>query len=506
MQQHSLFLYNSLTRQLELFKPITSGQVGIYLCGPTVYGPAHLGHARSALIFDVLVNYFKYHGYRTVYVRNITDVGHLLHDADEGEEDKVAKQALQEQRNPMAVADFYTRSYEADMALLGIAPPDISPRATGHLIEQINLVQTLLDKGFAYVHQQSVYFNLTKYQQTYPYGELSGHKTEELRQTARMHAFSGHKRNPLDFTLWKHAPANHIMQWPSPWGQGFPGWHLECTAMNSKYLGLPFDIHGGGLDLCFPHHECELAQAQAAYGKKLANYWIHHQMVTIQERKMSKSAGNYISLQHCFHGGHPLLTRGYPPMALRLLLLQAHYRSPLQFSEEALAAAEKAYHRLLYGAQLLEKLTVYAANNADQLNHSSPASQGTEDLRIAEMCMAAHQALHEDLHTAKALGVLFELLRIIHLLANHQLTLQQIGSENWHLLQHTYQTILGNILGLLKWPTISPSPLLNLLLKNYLQAKQRKDYAQVDFIRQELRALNIVLYDGANEVTWSFLH
>jgi len=345
-----LQLYNSLTRRLDEFKPINKDRVGIYVCGPTVYGHAHLGHAKSYVSFDVLVRYLRYLGYNVTYVQNITDVGHLTDDADEGE-DKIVKAARKEKKHPMALAEYYTRSYFEDMDKLNCVRPDISPRASGHIVEQIELVKTLLEKGYAYEVNGSVYFDVSKFKD---YGKLSGRNVEEMEAGARVEV-SPDKKNPADFAIWKKAEPNHIMQWPSPWGRGFPGWHLECSVMSTKYLGQPFDIHGGGMENKFPHHECEIAQSEAANGVPFVKYWLHNNMVTVDGQKMGKSLNNFITLKHAFTGTHERLTRSYDPLAVRQLILNSHYRSPIDFSDAALFAAQSGYNKITETVRVVRK-------------------------------------------------------------------------------------------------------------------------------------------------------
>jgi len=393
-----LQLYNSLTRRKEEFKPLQEGKVGIYVCGPTVYGHAHLGHAKSYVSFDVLVRYLRYLGYGVTYVQNITDVGHLTDDADEGE-DKIAKAARKEKKHPMALAESYTRSYFEDMDKLNCVRPDISPRASGHIIEQIELVKTLLEKGFAYEVNGSVYFDVSKFER---YGRLSGRNIEEMMAGARVEV-SPDKRNPADFALWKKAELNHIMQWPSPWGSGYPGWHLECSVMSTKYLGQPFDIHGGGLENQFPHHECEIAQSEAANDVSFVRYWLHNNMVTVDGQKMGKSLNNFITLKQAFSGAHERLTRSYEPLAVRQLVLNSHYRSPLDFSDAALFAAQSGYDRITETVKAVRKGLASAA-------------EGKIDVETAEQLKQLRErfetAMNDDLNTSVALSVIFELVRL----------------------------------------------------------------------------------------------
>ena len=364
MENQPLVIYNTLSRRKELFKPIHEGKVGMYVCGPTVYGDAHLGHARPAITFDLLFRYLMHCGYKVRYVRNITDVGHLEHDADEGE-DKIAKKARLDSLEPMEVVQFYLNRYHKAMESLNVLPPSIEPHASGHIIEQIEYIKRILDAGYAYVSEGSVYFDVEKYSRDFHYGKLSGRNIDELLNTTRQLDGQSEKRNPVDFALWKKAAPEHIMRWPSPWSDGFPGWHLECSVMGAKYLGDVFDIHGGGMDLMFPHHECEIAQSVAAQGKESVHYWMHNNMITINGQKMGKSLGNFITLEQFFKGEHPLLERPFSPMTIRFFILQAHYRSTLDFSNDALAASEKAYQRLCQGWESLSSIVPSDKTTAD---------------------------------------------------------------------------------------------------------------------------------------------
>ena len=364
IMEQKLFIYNTLSRKKEEFKPITPGRVGMYVCGPTVYGDAHLGHARPAITFDLLFRYLQHIGYKVRYVRNITDVGHLEHDADEGE-DKIAKKARLEELEPMEVAQYYTNRFHAAMEALNVLPPSIEPHATGHIIEQIELVKEILDNGYAYVSEGSVYFDVEKYNKAHHYGKLSGRNLEDVINNSRALDGVGEKHNQVDFALWKCAQPQHIMRWPSPWSNGFPGWHCECTAMGRKYLGDHFDIHGGGMDLIFPHHECEIAQAVASQGSDMVNYWMHNNMITINGQKMGKSLGNFITLAQFFSGEHESLTQAYSPMTIRFFILQAHYRSTVDFSNEALQASEKGLARLMEGIVNLKRITPTAGGSVE---------------------------------------------------------------------------------------------------------------------------------------------
>jgi len=487
----ALKLYNSLTRRLEEFEPLTEGRVGIYVCGPTVYGHAHLGHAKSYVSFDVLVRYLRYLGYNVSYIQNITDVGHLTDDADEGE-DKIGEQAKKEKKHPMAIAEYYTHSYFEDMDQLNCVRPDISPRATGHIVEQIELVKTLLDKGFAYEVNGSVYYDISKFPD---YGKLSGRNVEEMQAGARVEV-SEEKKHPADFALWKKAEANHIMQWPSPWGMGFPGWHLECSVMSTKYLGQPFDIHGGGLDNKFPHHECEIAQAEAAAGKPFVCYWVHNNMVTVDGQKMSKSLGNFITLKQAFSGVHERLTRNYDPLAVRQLILNSHYRSPLDFSDAALFAAQSGF----------DKITETVINVRRRCNS---APKGPLDKAIAEQLAQLKDkfeaAMNDDLNTSVALSVIFELVRLAAKLLEEVNTTAQTLDETDKL----FRKLGGDVLGIVKenyGRTASDAGMTDSLVNIFIglrnQARKNKNYRLGDDIRHELDKIGITLEDTPNGTVW----
>ena len=415
--EHPLFIYNTLTRTKEQFIPLQAPNVGMYVCGPTVYGDGHLGHARPAITFDLLYRYLMHLGYKVRYVRNITDVGHLEHDADEGE-DKIAKKARLEQLEPMEVVQYYLNRYHKAMERLGVLPPSIEPMASGHIIEQIALTKQILEAGFAYESKGSIYFDVRKYDEVYGYGKLSGRNIEDMQHTTRELDGVSEKRFPLDFALWKKAQPEHIMRWPSPWGDGFPGWHAECTAMGRKYLGEEFDIHGGGMDLVFPHHECEIAQAVASQGgQEMVRYWMHNNMITIAGKKMGKSLGNFITLDQFFTGEHELLSQAYSPMVIRFFILGAHYRSTVDFSNEALQASEKGLQRLLDAAQLLEGLK--ASDNSS-----------TDISAFRENC---YKALNDDLNSPIVIAELFEMSRIINSVHSGLITLNEADLNEWTL-------------------------------------------------------------------------
>jgi cysteinyl-tRNA synthetase len=488
-----LQLYNSLTRRLEEFVPLHEGRVGIYVCGPTVYGHTHLGHAKSYVSFDVLVRYLRYLGYSVTYVQNITDVGHLLGDTNEGE-DRMLVAARRDQKHPMAVAEFYTRSYFEDMDKLNVLRPDISPRATGHIVEQIELVKVLLEKGYAYEVNGSVYFDVSRFPD---YGKLSGRNTEEMMAGTRVEV-SAEKRNPIDFALWKKAEANHIMQWPSPWGMGFPGWHLECSVMSTKYLGQPFDIHGGGLDNKFPHHECEIAQSEAATGVPFARYWVHNNMVTVDGQKMSKSLGNFISLKQAFTGDHERLTRAYEPLAVRQLVLNSHYRSPLDFSDAALFAAHSGHQKISEAVRALRK----------QIEAAPQGEVDAETLKQLDEARAKfEQAMNDDLNTAIAQSVLFDLVRI----ANKLLEDKKAARGTLEAVNGMFTKLGGDVLGVV---TDQPQAegvdegamdkLVNILIAQRAEARKAKDFARADAIRGKLDEAGIALEDSPQGTQWKW--
>ena len=445
-----LTIYNTMSRQKEKFTPLNPPFVGLYVCGPTVYGEAHLGHARPAITFDLLFRYLQHLGYRVRYVRNITDVGHLENDADAGE-DKVSKRAMLELIEPMEVVQRYTDSYHRNMDALNVLKPSIEPRASGHIIEQQQLVTKILEAGYAYVSNGSVYFDVEKYHRKYHYGRLSGRVLDDLIAQTRELEGQDEKRRSYDFALWKKADARHLMRWPSPWSEGFPGWHLECSAMSTRYLGSPFDIHGGGMDLLFPHHECEIAQSTIADGHESVRYWMHNNMITINGQKMGKSLGNFITLDELFTGSNPLLQQAYHPMTIRFFILQAHYRSTLDFSNEALQAAEKGLARLMNAWNLIPRLPVA---NSDSFSIDS----------LREQCF---DALNDDLNTPVMIAGLFDAVRLINSVADGK---AEINSEGRSELLQLFDLMLGEILGIenrrrsqeqASWPLRSSTCCLN---------------------------------------------
>ncbi len=480
-----LTIYNTLSRSKELFVPLAAPFVGVYVCGPTVYGDPHLGHARPAITYDVLFRYLQDLGYKVRYVRNITDVGHLSDDADQGE-DKIAKKAALEKLEPMEVAQYYTDRYHRAMEQLGVLPPSIEPRASGHIIEQIELVKELLDRGFAYQSNGSVYFDVDKYDARFGYGRLSGRNLDDIREGTRTLDGQDDKRHAYDFALWKRASPEHIMRWPSPWGEGFPGWHVECSAMSAKYLGDRFDIHGGGLDLMFPHHESEVAQGCAA-GHEGAKYWMHNNMITIGGQKMGKSLGNFITLDEMFSGTHALLDQAYSPMTVRFFILQAHYRSTLDFGNEALQAAEKGLQRLLAGVAAIDRIMPGATSTVD----------------ISDLEVRFYGAMNDDLNTPIAISVLFDWVRTINQLAEGT---GSISPDDLEQLRRLVHRLVFDILGLRDEAPAAQNdlvaPLVELLLAMRLAARERKDWAESDRIRDELARLGIDIKDRKDGTDW----
>ena len=480
-------IYNTLSRKKEQFIPLNAPHVGMYVCGPTMYGDPHLGHARPAITFDILFRYLQHLGYKVRYVRNITDVGHLENDADEGE-DKIAKKARLEELEPMEVVQFFTLRYHKAMDLLNVLPPSIEPRASGHIPEQIEFVEKILDAGYAYESDGSVYFDVEKYNKEYHYGKLSGRNIDELLETTRTLDGQSEKRRSVDFALWKKASPEHIMRWKAPWSVGFPGWHLECSAMATKYLGEEFDIHGGGMDLMFPHHECEIAQNQAGLGKSSVKYWMHNNMITIGGQKMGKSLGNFITLEQFFTGNHPLLTKAFSPMTIRFFILQAQYRSTVDFSSEALEASEKGLERLMEGYSRLKNL---------KSGEKSSVNSG----HLREKC---EEAMCDDLNTPIVISHLFESLRIINLVHDGKETISQVDLEELKLV---FKLFIEDILGLQSTETASEGieayrKAIDLLLNIRLEAKQNKDWATSDKIRNELTALGFEIKDTKDGFEW----
>lgn len=495
MKPNNLTIYNSLSRRKETFEPLHPPMVGLYVCGPTVYGDGHLGHARPAITFDILVRYLNHLGYKVRYVRNITDVGHLEHDADDGE-DKIAKKARLEQLEPMEVVQYYTNRYHHAMEALNVLPPSIEPHASGHIIEQIEYIKKILEAGYAYISEGSVYFDVPKFNAERGYGRLSGRNIEELLATTRELDGQTEKHNPADFALWKKAAPEHIMHWPSPWSEGFPGWHLECSTMSEKYLGETFDIHGGGMDLKFPHHECEIAQSVAHNGHDSVRYWMHNNMITINGKKMGKSLGNFITLQEFFEGTHPLLDQPYSPMTIRFFILQAHYRGTVDFSNEALKGAERALDRMLDAYRRLQSL--------------KPSETSTLDTAPTAIEAAAYEAMDDDLNTPVVIAHLFDAARLVNQVNDHHAT---ATADDLEVLRRLFDTFLGEILGITlpgaeaaAGTATNLTPLngaVDLLLEMRRDAKAAKDWATADRIRNSLTALGFDIKDTKDGFEWS---
>jgi cysteinyl-tRNA synthetase len=494
IKQHPISIYNSFSRQKEVFKPINDGKIGMYVCGPTVYSDPHLGTARAYVFFDVVFRYFKHLGYQVRYVRNITDVGHLVNDADEGE-DKIAKKAKLEQIEPMEVVQTYTVSFHEAMAKLNCLPPSIEPAASGHIIEQIDIIEKSIKAGFAYEVGGSVYFDVQKYSKSNNYGELSGKVLEELLEGTRNTEGGDEKRNNSDFALWKKAKPEHIMRWPSPWSDGFPGWHLECTAMSTKYLGNKFDIHGGGMDLKFPHHEAEIAQNQAAFGCQPVNYWMHNNMLTINGVKMSRSAGNFITITELLTGTHDLLEQAYSPMTVRFAILQAQYRSTIDFSNEGLQAAEKGVKRLLEAHTILQGMEYSGKEQLIEL-----------DAEIISQMALCYTEMSNDFNTAKALAILFDLSSKVQSFENNQISINSISSTTLIQLKNHFKLFVEDIFGLTKEESGESSltgDLVEILIELRKSARENKDFATSDIIRNRLMTLGVQLKDGVDKTSFS---
>ncbi len=491
MIDNNFTIYNTLTRTKELFTSIHEGKVGMYVCGPTVYGDGHLGHARPAITFDVLFRYLNHLGYKVRYVRNITDVGHLEHDADDGE-DKIAKKARLEQLEPMEVVQHYLTRYHKAMDALNVLPPSIEPHASGHIIEQIEYIKKILDSGYAYISDGSVYFDVPKFNKEHPYGKLSGRNIDELYANTRTLDGQDQKHHPADFALWKKAAPEHIMHWPSPWSEGFPGWHLECSTMGEKYLGETFDIHGGGMDLMFPHHECEIAQSVAHNGHDTVHYWMHNNMITINGKKMGKSLGNFITLDEFFNGTHPLLEQAYSPMTIRFFILQAHYRGTVDFSNEALKASEKALGRMLEGYRRLQELT--------------PSEESTID--VSNIRRKCYEAMDDDMNTPIVIANLFDALRLVNQVKDGHAKATQADIDE---LKAVFDIFLVDILGVRtemagsgdNGEALRPfEQAMDLLLEMRAKAKANKDWATSDLIRDRLAAIGFTVKDTKDGAEW----
>lgn len=491
--EQNLIIYNTLTRQKELFKPLHAPNVGMYVCGPTVYGDPHLGHARPAITFDILFRYLKHLGYKVRYVRNITDVGHLEHDADEGD-DKIEKKARLEQLEPMEIAQYYTNRYHAAMDALNVLPPSIEPHATGHIIEQEELVKEILKNGYAYESNGSIYFDVEKYDKEHKYGILSGRNLTDMINNSRELQGVGEKKNQVDFALWKKAQPEHIMRWPSPWSVGFPGWHCECTAMGRKYLGSHFDIHGGGMDLIFPHHECEIAQAVASQGDQMVHYWMHNNMITINGQKMGKSLGNFITLEQFFTGNHASLTQAYTPMTIRFFILSAHYRSTVDFSNEALEAAQKGYERLMNAFDDLERVPVSSHCDAET------------DKFVKTFRQRCYEAMNDDLQTPLVISYLFEACHLINTLLDHK---AEICADCLKELGDAMKLFAFDLLGLKNEKGDNNvareeayGKVVDMVLDLRAKAKADKDWTTSDKIRDALAAAGFEVKDTKDGVTW----
>ena len=491
--EQNLIIYNTLTRQKELFKPLHAPNVGMYVCGPTVYGDPHLGHARPAITFDILFRYLKHLGYKVRYVRNITDVGHLEHDADEGD-DKIEKKARLEQLEPMEIAQYYTNRYHAAMEALNVLPPSIEPHATGHIIEQEELVKEILKNGYAYESNGSIYFDVEKYDKEHKYGILSGRNLTDMINNSRELQGAGEKKNQVDFALWKKAQPEHIMRWPSPWSVGFPGWHCECTAMGRKYLGSHFDIHGGGMDLIFPHHECEIAQAVASQGDQMVHYWMHNNMITINGQKMGKSLGNFITLEQFFTGNHESLTQAYTPMTIRFFILSAHYRGTVDFSNEALEAAQKGYERLMNAFDDLERVPVSSHCDAET------------DKFVKAFRQRCYEAMNDDLQTPLVISYLFEACHLINTLLDHK---AEICADCLKELGDAMKLFAFDLLGLKNEKGDNNvareeayGKVVDMVLDLRAKAKADKDWTTSDKIRDALAAAGFEVKDTKDGVTW----
>jgi cysteinyl-tRNA synthetase len=498
----SLKVYNSLSRKKEKFQSITPGHVGMYVCGPTVSGESHLGHARPYITFDVVYRYLVHLGYKVRYVRNITDAGHFEEEGREAE-DKISKKAVVEKLEPMELVQKYTNMFHWAMKQFNNVEPSIEPTATGHIVEQINMIEQIIADGYAYVANGSVYFDVNKYDEDFskkglPYGILSGRNLDDQLDTTRELDNQDEKRNKSDFALWKNAPPEHIMRWKSPWGEGFPGWHIECSAMATKYLGTQFDIHGGGMDLQFPHHECEIAQSSVCNHTAPVKYWMHNNMITINGKKMGKSYNNVIKLSELFAGTHPILEQAYNPMTIRFFILQSHYRSPIDFSNDALQASEKAFKRLWEAYENLNKLHV---GNWD-------ATDKELDEKINKQVAEFTEFIEDDFSTAKVLANMFEIVPIINGIKNKQLDATAISSATITLLQTQFKLFIENIFGLKAEVAGNNEQLdgvLQLLINLRKEAKAKKDFVTSDLIRNELVKLGVQLKDEKDgSVSYSF--
>ncbi len=487
-KNNTLKIYNSLSGEKQVFISVHEGNIGMYVCGPTVYSNVHLGNVRTFMSFDMIFRYFLHLGYKVRYVRNITDVGHIVDDVDDGE-DKIAKKARVEQLEPMEIVQRYTVDFHDVLNHFNFLPPSIEPTATGHIIEQIEIVKQIIDKGFAYEKNGSVYFDVVKFNETHNYGKLSGRNIEDMIANTRDLDGQSDKKNAQDFALWKKAEPEHIMRWPSPWGTGFPGWHLECTAMSTKYLGETFDIHGGGMDLKFPHHECEIAQNEACTGHSPVNYWMHANMLTLNGKKMSKSTGNNILPHEIYTGGSPFLSKAFSPNVARFFMMQAHYRSILDFSNEGIVAAEKGFIRLMEGIELLPSLS---SSNASTLD-------------IANWKQSCYDAMNDDFNTPILIANLFEGIKFIHLVKEGKATLT---ADDIKLLSDTLRSFTFDVIGIKDEKATAQDAeklegVMAMLIDMRLEARANKNFALSDQIRDQLLALGIQLKDGKEGTTFT---
>lgn len=491
-----LRINNSLSGKKELFEPLHGPFVGLYVCGPTVYSDVHLGNVRTFISFDVIFRYLMHLGYKVRYVRNITDVGHLTNDDDAGE-DKIGKKAKLENIEPMEVVQRYTQDFHRVMDQFNALPPSIEPSATGHILEQIELTKELLERGLAYEVNGSVYFDVNAFQKNNEYGRISGRKVEDLISNTRQLDGQEEKRESVDFALWKNAEGtDHAMRWSSPWGEGFPGWHLECTVMGTKYLGKSFDIHGGGMDLKFPHHECERAQSIGAHDCEPVKYWIHSNMLTVNGQKMSKSLGNSFLPNQLFTGDHELLDRPYSPMTVRFFMLQSHYASTLDFSNDALIAAQKGYRKLMNGLKTLRKI--------DTINVESLEANEKAIGQINGLMDNCYRAMNDDFNTALTIGHLFNLLKKINSIYTQNLSLGEIGLETFNKMKETYEVFVQEVLGLKEESNLDTDGLMDIVISQYAEAKGAKDYDKVDQIRNSLKEQGVVLKDMKSGIDWAY--
>ena len=493
---HQLKIYNSLSREKELFVPLNPPFVGMYSCGPTVYNEVHLGNLRTFTTFDVVFRYLTHIGYKVRYVRNITDAGHLTNDAGEGV-DRISDRAKLEALEPMEIVQKYTNSFHEVCSIFNLLPPSIEPTATGHIVEQIEMVKQILKNGYAYEAQGSIYFDVRKYMEKHKYGELSGRNVDDLLEGTRDLDGQEEKKNQADFAIWKSVAPNHLQRWVSPWGEGIPGWHLECSAMGTKYLGKQFDIHGGGMDLKFPHHECEIAQSVGADGIQPVRYWMHANMLTVNGDKMSKSKGNSFLPRELFEGTHPLLDKGYAPMAVRFFMLQAHYRSTLDFTNEALQAAEKGFARLMNAYKVLQELTY--------VNDAAKRSEA-EITEVKNLCKEVYEKMDDDFNTAEAIAVLFEMAKKINSYKEGLISVSTIDEETFNTLKNTFTSFIKDILGIdkeEKQDNNITEGLMGLILELRKDVRAKKDFAASDKIRDELLKVGIQVKDGKDGTTWT---